>query len=121
MALRDALQAELAAAIQRRDRAVASAARTALSALANGKAVPTESAIDTSIGTEQIAGASSGLGSTEARRMALSIDQERQIVAAERAELLHHADRLTRLCRLDEADAARRAAGALSGVLDAPG
>jgi hypothetical protein len=121
MVLRDALQAELAQAIQRRDRAVASAVRTALSALANAEAVPTESAIDTSIGTEHVAGASTGLRSTEARRMALSIDQERQIVADERAELLHHADRLTRLCRLDEAAAARRAAGALTGVLDTTG
>ena len=117
MTLRDALNSELVAAMQRRDRPVTAALRTTLAALANAEAVPTESPAVSTMGTPHIAGATAGLGATEAPRRDLTEDHERAIVARERAELLSHADRLTRLCRRDEADAARRAAATLSDVL----
>ena len=118
MTLRDALQAELASALQRSDRAVASAVRTALSALANAEAVPTAGGLDTTSGTAHFAGASTGLASTEAPRRSLPLDEQRTLILDERAELLAHAERLVRVCRLDEADGARRAAATLADVLD---
>lgn len=118
MTLRDALQAELASALQQRDRPVASAVRTALSALANAEAVPMAGDLDTSSGSTHVAGATSGLASTEAQRRDLSHEQQRALIADERSELLAHAERLTRMCRLDEADGARRAAATLGDILD---
>ena len=117
MTLRDVLQAELATALRHRDRTVASAVRTALSALANAEAVPTTSDLDTSSGTVHFAGASTGLASTEAERRALSPDEQRALIADERSELMAHAERLARMCRLDDADGARRAAAVLGKAL----
>lgn len=117
MPLRDSLDAELAAALRGRDRAVASAVRSALSALANAEAVPVEAALDTRGGTEQFAGSVPGLGAVEVARRLLTEEQQRAIVAGEVAELDGHAERLARLCRRDEADGARRAAQVLKRVL----
>ena len=118
MTFRDALQAELANALQQRDRPVASAVRTALAALANAEAVPTAGDLDTSSGTAHVAGAAWGLASTEAQRRDLSREQQHALIADERSQLLAHAERLTRMCRLDEADGARRAAATLGDILD---
>jgi hypothetical protein len=119
--LRDYLDAELASALRGRDRAVISALRSALSALANAEAIPAPAPMDTRAGTPQFAGAVPGLGAGEAPRIALSEEQQREIVAREAAELASHAERLVRLCRRDEADGARRGARVLTRALDAPG
>jgi hypothetical protein len=116
--LRDALTTELADAIRRRDRPVVAGLRTALAALANAEALPAAEPGGTLSTTIHVAGATAGLGATEARRRYLSDEHERALVAHERAELMSHADRLTRLCRHDEADGARRAAAALAAALD---
>jgi hypothetical protein len=117
--LRDALQAELTAAMRRRDRATADACRTALAALANAEAAPIEAAPGSPTATSpHIAGAIVGLGAGEVARVALDEDATRSLVRHERAALLDHAERLVRLCRLDEADAARRGAEALGRALD---
>lgn len=122
MTLRDALASELSSAMQRRDRPVIAALRTALAALANAEAVPAhDSAASTPSptgGSTYIAGATSGLGAAEAPRRPLSDEAERALVAQERVELLSHADRLTTLCRRDEADGARRAAETLARALE---
>jgi hypothetical protein len=118
--LRDALQSELAAAMQRRDRPVVTALRTTLSQLANAEAVPTPADVDTTKGSQHVAGATGGLGATEAQRATLSEDQVRAIVIGERIELLVHAERLTKMCRRDEADGVRRAADTIAALL-APG
>jgi hypothetical protein len=120
--LRDALTAELAAAMQLRDRAVIAALRTALAALANAEAVPAPDpgadAPSPTGSSAHVAGATAGLGATEAERHSLSPQAERAIVAQERIELLAHADRLARVCRRDEADGARRAADTLARALE---
>lgn len=51
------------------------------------------------------------------QRRDLDGEQQRAIVGHERADLLAHAERLRRLCRLDEADGALRAADALEAAL----
>lgn len=116
MPIRDALQAELAVAMQRRDRAVTSALRSALSALANAQAVPAPSLSDLGSGGH-IAGATPGLAATEAVRRDIGVEEQRAIVDHERADLLAHGERLRRLCRHDEADGALRAAEALAAAL----
>jgi len=117
MAIRAALSAELTAAMRRRDTAVVTALRSALSATANAEAAPPSPPLETTLVSEHVAGATRGLGATEVARVDLSEDQVREIVAHERADLMAHAERLTRLCRRDEADAARRAAEVLAAVL----
>jgi hypothetical protein len=119
VSLRDSLDAELAAALRGRDRAVASAVRSALSALANAEAVPVEAGLDTRSGSEHVAGSVAGLGAAEVGRSLLTEEQQRALVANEIAELNGHAERLVRLCRRDEADGARRGARALDRVLGA--
>ena len=122
MTLRDVLTTELSAAMQRRDRPVIAALRTTLAALANAEAVPAHdtggSAPSPAGGSTHIAGASAGLGTTEAARRTLTPEAERALVAQERVELLSHADRLTRVCRRDDADGARRAADTLARALE---
>ena len=119
MTLRDVLHSELAAAIQRRDRPVVTALRTTLSQLANAEAVPAPADLDTSKASPHVAGATHGLGATEAPRATLTDERVRSIVAGERSELLAHAERLTKMCRRDEADGVRRAADTLAGLLAA--
>ena len=117
MTLRDALRSELTAALRRRDRPVASALRTALAAIANAEAAPGVDTIDSRAGSAHIAGATAGLGATEVARLTLTEDEQRALVTQDQAELTSHAERLASLCRLDEADGARRAARALGEAL----
>jgi uncharacterized protein len=116
--IRDSLDAELAAAMRRRDTAVVSAVRSALSALANAEAVPIHDHADPLTGTTHVAGAAEGLGAVEAERATRTEEQQRAIVAVEVAELAGHVERLTRLCRRDEADGARRGLTTLTRILD---
>ena len=118
MALRDELTLRLRVAMKDRDRAVAAALRTALGAIANAEAIPVPDATS-SVTSTHVAGAVAGLGAAEAPRRSVTEDEQRTIVATQRAELADHAGRLAQLCRLDEADAARRAAGVLGDALDA--
>jgi hypothetical protein len=121
---RDALSAGLSEAMQRRDRPVIAALRTALAALANAEAVSADgagSAAPVATATSaHVAGATAGLGATEVTRRTLSAEAERMIVARERIELLSHAERLATMCRHDEADGARRAAEVLARALEQP-
>ena len=90
MTIRDALDAELTAALRRRDTAVVRAVRSALTALPNA----------------------------EAPRVPVTEAQQQAIVRTEIAELGSHAERLARLCRWDEADGVRRGMQTLARVLD---
>jgi uncharacterized protein YqeY len=120
VAIESALQAELTSAMRRRDAPVVAALRTALAALANAQAVPaTEMPPAHSVGTAHVAGATQGLGAAEVPRLTLTEQNRLSIVAREAAELTDRVERLTRLCRRDEADGARRALSVLTNVLDA--
>lgn len=117
MTVRDALQRELTDAMRRRDKPVVDALRSALGALANAEALPVTAPLDTTAGTADFAGATPGLAATEAPRVTLSEQQERQIVTDTAAEFSAHSQRLTRMCRHDEADGARRATDTLEAIL----
>jgi uncharacterized protein YqeY len=120
VAIESALQAELTSAMRRRDAPVVAALRTALAALANAQAVPAPEMPPThSVGTAHVAGATQGLGAAEVPRLTLTEQNRLSIVAREAAELTDRVERLTRLCRRDEADGARRALSVLTNVLDA--
>ena len=118
MTIRDALDAELTAALRRRDTAVVRAVRSALSALSNAQSRPDVTHSTTSTGSPEVAGAVSGLAATEAPRVHVTEAQQQAIVRTEIAELGSHAERLARLCRWDEADGARRGMQTLARVLD---
>ena len=117
MAIRAALSTELAAAMRRRDTAIVTALRNALSSVANAEAVHPDESPDPTLVSRYVVGATAGLGATEVARAELTEEQVHAIVEHERAELLAHAGRLSGLGRRDEADAARRAAAALAAVL----
>ena len=117
MTIRAALTAELTDAMRRRDTAAARALRSSLAAVANAEAPPTPEPPGDAPASEHVAGSVAGLGATEVPRVHLTDDQVRAIVTREHAELMGHAEHLTRLCRRDEADAARRAADCLAAVL----
>ncbi|HRY10120.1 MAG: hypothetical protein H6528_02345 [Actinobacteria bacterium] len=116
MPIRDDLRAALTEAMRRRDTAVIPQLRSVIAAIDNGEAV---AAVPLSNEDSPIAGSVSGLGTAEVPRIELSEQEQVAIFTAEMAELAHHVDRLTTLCRRDEADAARRALSILGGVLDA--
>jgi hypothetical protein len=69
------------------------------------------------LATSALATTSPGLGATEVPRREVLESVARGIVAQEAAGLRAHAERLHRLCRLDDADAARRAADLLIATL----
>ncbi len=82
--------------MRERDRDTVRVLRTILSALANAEAQPVEDAPAAGLASGPIAGASRGLGATEAARRDLDGDQVRAIVCAERDERVAAADDLAR-------------------------
>jgi hypothetical protein len=103
-ALRAALRQGLTTAMKARDTEALAALRTAIAAIDNAEAIATT---DTRlpVTSADIAGASSGVGSTEAVRQSLSSGQLRDIVREQITEYTHEADRYD---ALGEPDAARR-------------
>lgn len=102
--LRARLRALLLDARRDRDRAVAGVVRGILAELENAEAVPTQGT--EAPGSEHVAGASVGVGSTEAQRQTLDEDQEREVV---HRELDQVTATLERLARLDSARAVETA------------
>jgi hypothetical protein len=115
------LRAELTAAMRRRDNAVVAVLRSALSAMANAEASPAALPPPATASTDSIhiAGATAGLGATEVARFSLTEQDRESLLTTEAAELSTRVDHLTRLCRYDEADGARRGLHILRQVLDA--
>lgn len=89
------LRDDLATALRARDRETVRVLRTVLSALANAEAQPVEESTPTSqVSSGPIAGASAGVGASEAARRELDEDEVRAIVEAERDERIAAADDL---------------------------
>lgn len=85
--LADRLGGDLRAALRRRDRAAVGVLRSVLATIANAEAVPVDD-VRPRPTDGPIAGASAGLGATEAPRRVLSEEDVRALVAGERDELL---------------------------------
>ena len=115
--LRARMRADLVAAMKARETETVSALRTTLAAIDNAEAVAMpENVMDTVSGP--IAGARTGVGSTEARRRDLSIDDLRAIVAAQIAERVDAAGQYDVFGRPEEATRLRREADVLRAYVD---
>jgi uncharacterized protein YqeY len=101
--MRTTLRRDLTAALKARDRVAVAALRSAIAALENAEAVPTDQAIDTTAGNEHVAGAPVGLGVTEADRRDLTESDVRSILEAEVRERTTAAAEYDGLGRPDEA------------------
>jgi uncharacterized protein len=116
--LRAALRRGLTAALKARDTEALAALRTVIAAIDNAEAVATT---DTQrpVTSADIAGASSGVGSTEAVRQSLSIGQLHDIVREQITEYAREAERYDALGRPDAAQRLRHRARILAAY-DAP-
>jgi hypothetical protein len=116
--IRDSLERELAAAMRRRDSSVVAVLRSAISAIANAQAVPTQVEEGTAeAGSVHFAGAAHGIGAAEAARLTLTEEQQRAIITGEVTELSAHVHRLESLGRPEESAATRRALRILTRLL----
>ena len=115
-ALRAALRLGLTAALKARDRDALAALRTAIAAIDNAEAVPAPDAALPAT-SAHIAGARSGLGSSEAARRELSASELRDILRGQIAEHISEAGRYDTLGQADAAERLRRQAHALTAYL----
>jgi len=117
-ALRSRLRADLLAAMKARQLEAVSALRTALAEIDNAEAVaaPVQ---DRKLASEHIAGASAGVGSTEAARRVLSLEELRALLRAQVSERLAEAGRYDGLGQGEAADRLRREAEVLGKYLGA--
>jgi hypothetical protein len=115
--LRSHLRARLTEAMRERDRELTSALRGIVGALENAEAVPTTTGpvVATSA---HVAGATDGIGGSEAPRRELGETEQREIVVREVDELRAAASSYDEVGAADRADALRRAAAAVSAVLE---
>ncbi|CAN7233619.1 hypothetical protein [Knoellia sp. LjRoot47] len=115
--LRVVMRGALKDAMKGRDRLAASALRSALAAVDNAEAVPTEPGPTAGAGDSPIAGAVVGLGATEAARRELTADDVYSLVRAEIGERHAAADAVDAAGRPDRAADLRREADVLEAVL----
>jgi uncharacterized protein len=115
-ALPAALRDGLTRALKARETEALSALRTAIAAIENAEAIATT---DTQrpVTSADIAGASSGVGSTEAVRRSLSTGQLRDILAGQITEYAREADRYDALGQSDAAHRLRDRARILSAYV----
>ena len=110
------LRADLTAALKARDSVTVAALRSALTALDNAGAV--EVSASKAGGTEHIAGAAAGVGSTEMARRELSENDVRTILRSQVDELSRAAGEYGRMERDDIAQRLRSEAGVLASYLE---
>jgi uncharacterized protein YqeY len=88
--LRTLLQSALLPAMRAGDKDTVAVVRSALAAIANAEAVPAPTT--TPVGTGPVAGAATGIGSTEAPRRELTKDEVREVVERERQDRVQAAE-----------------------------
>lgn len=116
-ALRSSLRAELVQAMKARHDDAVAALRSLMASIDNAEAVTTTGS-DVADASAHVAGARSGVGSTEARRRDLDPNELRRIVNDEVADRGHEANRYDALGRPDEAQRLRRQARVLAAWLE---
>lgn len=110
--LRARMRRDLTVAMKARQADVVSALRTALAAIDNAEAVDVPPG-DTVTASGPVAGAQAGVGSTEAARRVLSIEEVYALLETQIAERVAAADQYDAHGRHDMADRLRREAGIL--------
>ncbi|TQK27137.1 GatB/YqeY domain-containing protein [Arthrobacter sp. SLBN-53] len=122
MVLRDAMRADLSTAMKARAAETVAALRAGLAAIDNAEAVntPHRTGARSPAGPESvIAGATTGLGSSEVSRRDLTSADVRAVIGDLVAEYLTEADRYGALNRPEAAEQLRRQAAALSKYVEA--
>jgi uncharacterized protein YqeY len=114
--LRAAMRADLLAAMKARDKDAVTALRVALGALDSAEAVPVEE-IDSRIGSDHVAGATTGLGSSEAARLELTIERAREVLRAELEDRRSIAAEYTEIGQVDAAEHLRAEADVIERYL----
>jgi hypothetical protein len=115
-ALRAALRHGLTTALKARDSDAMAALRTAIAAIDNAQAVPA-AGLTPPAASAHVAGARSGVGSTEAARRQLSNSELRDILLDEITEHAREADRYDALGQAGAAQRLRRQARTLEAYL----
>jgi hypothetical protein len=116
-ALKGALRRDLTAAMKEHDRSTATALRTALAALDNAEAVTVPANGKVVAAAAHVAGAGSGVGSTEAGRRSVTGDEAREVLRGLIAEQSGEADRYDTLGQAAAAQRLRAQAGVLRKYL----
>lgn len=111
--VRAALEAGLVPAMRARDAVTVSALRSALAALGNAEAVPSDGHPRAGAAEE----AALGVGAADVPRRELSADEVRAVVEREVAERVEAADRLRALGRPADAERPATEAAVLRGLL----
>jgi len=115
--VRASMRTALKEAMRSRDKLAVNALRSGLSAIDNAEAVPAE---PTTFGDESpIAGATVGLGSTEAARRELTLEDVRTVLQAEIEERQRAAVEIEGAGHPDRAGDLRREAAVLESVVSA--
>lgn len=115
--LRARMRADLTTAMKARDKDAVAALRTALAAIDNAEAVPVPAPAGPAASSEYVAGTSVGLGSAEAARRELTLDDLHTVLRAQIDEGLAEADTYAAHGRPDDADRLRRQAELLRPYL----
>ncbi|MFG2433410.1 hypothetical protein [Streptomyces sp. NPDC048508] len=116
-ALRSLLRTDLVAAMKARRTEAVSALRTAIAVIDNAEAVETPAQASVHAVSEHVAGAGTGVGSTEAERRVLSLDDVRALLQAQVDDRTGEADRYDTYGQVDAALRLRREADVLSRYL----
>lgn len=114
--LRAAMRADLLTAMKAREKDAVTALRVGLGALDTAEAVPVGE-LDPRTGSEHVAGATAGLGSSEAARRELTLDRARAVLRAELEDRRSIADEYTEFGQLDAAARLRAEADVLERYL----
>jgi uncharacterized protein YqeY len=115
--MRSRMRQDLTAALKARDQTAVAALKSALAAIDNAEAVADERSHARGSGSEHIAGATAGAGSSDVPRRTLSEADLQAIVRAQLEERHEAADLYERLGREDEAARLRREAAVLTQYL----
>lgn len=113
-ALRSLLRADLVAAMKARRTEAVTALRTAIAVIDNAEAVEAPAQAASHAGSEHVAGARTGVGSTEAERRVLSLAEVRALLRAQVEDRTGEADRYDTYGQRDAALRLRREADVLS-------
>ncbi|MET8032007.1 hypothetical protein [Streptomyces sp. NPDC005345] len=116
-ALRSLLRTDLVAAMKARRTEAVSALRTAIAVIDNAEAVDTPAQASVHAVSEHVAGARTGVGSTEAERRVLSLDDVRALLQAQVDDRTGEADRYDTYGQRDAALRLRREADVLRQYL----
>ncbi|MGO9899092.1 MAG: GatB/YqeY domain-containing protein [Solirubrobacteraceae bacterium] len=113
------MRGDLIAAMKARDDLAVVALRSAIAAIDDAEAIDVDRTASRDANSEHIAGASAGVGSTEAPRRVLSDADEHAVVRAQAEERFHAAQEYEKLGRGDVAERLRREADLLLAYLPA--